>query len=77
MAVNKTTRIQHDTPTKNRFIGAMEATGKLRESTAKYGIKPATSGPSTKTRVQPKTFRVLGDHQSFRIVGDDWWYETA
>ena len=36
-----------------------------------------TSGPSKKTRVQPKTFRVLGDHQSFRIVGDDWWYETA
>ena len=43
MAVNKTTCVQHDTPTKNQFIGAMEATGKLRESAAKYGIKPSTA----------------------------------
>ena len=43
MTANKTARIQHDTPTKNRFIGAMEATGKLRESAAKYGIKPSTA----------------------------------
>ena len=43
MTVNKTTRIQHDTPTKNKFIGAMEATGKLQESAAKYGIKPSTA----------------------------------
>jgi hypothetical protein len=39
MTVNKTAWVQHDTPTKNRFIGAMEATGKLRQSAAKYGIK--------------------------------------
>ena len=43
MAVNKTTYVQHDTPTKNWFIGAMEATGKLGESAAKYGIKPSTA----------------------------------
>ena len=43
MTANKTARIQHDTPTKNRFIGAMEATGKLRESAATYGIKPSTA----------------------------------
>ena len=40
MTANKTARIQHDTPTKNKFIGVMEATGKLCESAAKYGIKP-------------------------------------
>ena len=43
MTASKTARIQHDTPTKNRFIGAMEATGKLRESAATYGIKPSTA----------------------------------
>lgn len=43
MTANKTPRIQHDTPTKNRFIGAMEATGKLRQSAAKYGIKSSTA----------------------------------
>ncbi|KIJ91109.1 hypothetical protein K443DRAFT_14676 [Laccaria amethystina LaAM-08-1] len=43
MTVNKTARVQHDTPTKNRFIGAMEATGKLHQSAAKYGIKPSTA----------------------------------
>ena len=43
MTANKTARIQHDTPTKNQFIGAMEATGKLRESAATYGIKPSTA----------------------------------
>ena len=42
MAINKTTHVQHDTPTKNRFIGAMEATGKLHEYAAQYGIKPST-----------------------------------
>jgi transposase len=42
MTANKTTRVQHDTPVKNRFIGAMEATGKLRQSGAKYGIKAST-----------------------------------
>ena len=42
MPVNKTTHVQHDTPTKNQFISAMEATGKLHESAAKYGIKPST-----------------------------------
>jgi hypothetical protein len=35
--------VQHDTPTKNRFIGAMEATGKLQQSAAKYGIKSSTA----------------------------------
>ena len=80
MTVNKTTRVQHDTPTKNKFIGAMEATGKLRQSAAKYGIKPSThptSGPSTKTQAQPKTVHVLGVLQSLRIVGNDWWYEIV
>ena len=42
MTVNKTALVQHDTPTKNRFIGAMEATGNLRQSAARYGIKPST-----------------------------------
>ena len=41
MVINKTTCVQHDTLTKNQFIGAMEATGKLHESAAKYGIKPS------------------------------------
>ena len=41
MTINKTARVQHDTPTKNRFIGAMEATGNLRQSAARYGIKPS------------------------------------
>jgi transposase len=43
MTTNKTPRVQHDTPTKNRFIGAMEATGKLQQSAAKYGIKSSTA----------------------------------
>ena len=43
MTVNKTTQVQHDTPTKNKFIGAMEATGKLCQSASKYGIKPSTA----------------------------------
>ena len=43
MAINKTTHVQHDTPTKNRFISAMEATGRLCESAAKYGIKWSTT----------------------------------
>ena len=30
-----------------------------------------TSGPNTKTQVQPKTSHVLG-HQSFQIVGNGW-----
>ena len=43
MTVNKTTRLQHDTPTKNKFIGAMEAMGKLHQSASKYGIKSSTA----------------------------------
>ena len=43
MTVNKTTWVQHDTPTKNRFISAVEAMGKLCQSTSKYGIKPSTT----------------------------------
>ena len=69
MAVNKTTCVQHDTPTKNQFIGAMEAIGKLHDSAAKYNIKPSTM---LKTQVQPKTSRALGVHWSFWIVGDGW-----
>ena len=42
MTAIKTACIQHDTPTKNQFIGAMEATGKLCESAATYGIKLST-----------------------------------
>ena len=43
MTANKTACIQHDAPTKNRFIGAMEAIRKLCESAAKYGIKLSTA----------------------------------
>ena len=43
MVVNKTSRRQHDTPTKNRFIGAMEATGELCESANLVGMKPSTT----------------------------------
>ena len=43
MTINKTTRVQHDTTTKNKFIGAMEAMGKLCQSASKYGIKSSTA----------------------------------
>jgi hypothetical protein len=80
MTANKTTRVQHDTPVKNRFIGAMEATGKLRQSGAKYGIKVSTAfdiWTKYKNTNTTKTFLVLGVHQSLRIVQNGWWYEIA
>ena len=65
MTANKTARIQHDTPTKNWFIGAMEATGKLHESAATYGIKPSTaSNLRTKYKKHPTLW---GSTQAFRL----------
>jgi transposase len=64
MTANKTTHVQHDTPVKNRFIGAMEATGKLRQSSAKYGIKASTASDiwtkyknTNTTKNQPRSGR--------------------
>ena len=54
MTVNKTAQVQHDTPTKNRFIGAMEATGNLRQSAARYGIKPSTASDLWAKYVTPQ-----------------------
>lgn len=43
MAPTKTTRVQHSTPKKNQFIGAMLATGKLNQSAALVGIPSSTA----------------------------------
>ncbi|KIJ93820.1 hypothetical protein K443DRAFT_12578 [Laccaria amethystina LaAM-08-1] len=76
MTVNKTARVQHDTPTKNRFIGAMEATGKLRQSAAKYGIKPSTaSGIWTKYKDTGTTKNRPRSGRPPKLTDQPVWHE--
>ena len=80
MTANKTACIQHDTPTKNRFIGAMEATEKLCESAATYGIKPSTAlnlWTKYKNTSTTKNIPHSGHPPSFQIEGNGWWCEIV
>jgi len=43
MAINKTSRIQHDTPKKNRFIGLVQGGKSVRQAGAITGIPSSTA----------------------------------
>jgi len=43
MAINRTSRIQHDTPKKNRFIGLVQGGKSVRQAGAITGIPSSTA----------------------------------
>ena len=59
---------------KNWFIGAMEATEKLRESAAKYGIKPSTtSNLWTKYKNMGTTKNLPHSGHPPKLLNHGWW----